>query len=410
MKGFSTDLIEILRLLENYPLKSYNELAEKIGVSTQTLIRRVKDLESRNIIRTVHSSLNPESMLLERYVVIFLVSSLDQVSLLELSCDIHPYTSSRNRIFGSEYGLYTKFDIPIGSYNHFKSFLEMMNNKEYCDKFFVYKSEGNRIFYPQPYCNNIMDIDDFDIKGYFSKKINEKNSNFQEKNLLSSSVEYHPIQLLILRDITTNMRTPMSQLLVRYKSYLNISKDKESFHNLPKGFKRHIKDYFSEEKTENAIYIDFKKKYHSILNKYVENYWLDVNRKYFSMFIRFAYVISGISKSEKSDIFNLLRNERPPFSIYLEDFGKYLYLSISLPPYYQTQFAYLMKLTYENFSTYLLDSFGYNAVKYRFYVHNYDIDKQKWRDDRDWMYDKVIQNIDDKVSENQFRSVLNRVE
>ncbi len=404
MKGFSTDLIEILRLLENYPLKSYNELAEKIGVSTQTLIRRVKDLESRNIIRTVHSSLNPESMLLERYVVIFLVSSLDQVSLLELSCDIHPYTSSRNRIFGSEYGLYTKFDIPIGSYNHFKSFLEMMNNKEYCDKFFVYKSEGNRIFYPQPYCNNIMDIDDFDIKGYFSKKINEKNSNFQEKNLLSSSVEYHPIQLLILRDITTNMRTPMSQLLVRYKSYLNISKDKESFHNLP------IKDYFSEEKTENAIYIDFKKKYHSILNKYVENYWLDVNRKYFSMFIRFAYVISGISKSEKSDIFNLLRNERPPFSIYLEDFGKYLYLSISLPPYYQTQFAYLMKLTYENFSTYLLDSFGYNAVKYRFYVHNYDIDKQKWRDDRDWMYDKVIQNIDDKVSENQFRSVLNRVE
>ena len=410
MKSFTTDLIEILRLLENYPLKSYSELAEKMGVSTQTLIRRVKDLESRNIIRTVHSSLNPESMLLERYIVMFLVSSLEQVSLLELSCDIHPYTSSRNRIFGSEYGLYAKFDIPVGSYNHFKSFLEMVNNNEYCDKLFVYKSEGNRLFYPQPYCNNIMDIDEFDLKGYFSKKINEKDSNVQEKNDLSSSIEYHPIQLLILRDITTNMRTPMSQLLEKYKSYLDIPEDKEAFHSLPKGFKPHIKDYFSEEKTENAIYIDFKKKYHSILNNYVENYWLDVNRKYFSMFIRFAYVISGIPKNEKSDIFNLIRNERPPFSVYLEDFGKDLYLSILLPPYYQTQFAYLMKLTYENFSTYLLDSFGYNAVKYRFYVHNYDIDKQKWRDDRDWMYDKVIQDIDDKISISQFRSVSNRVE
>lgn len=410
MKGFSTDLIEILRLLENYPLKSYSELAEKIGVSTQTLIRRVKDLESRNIIRTVHSSLNPESMLLERYIVIFLVSSLDQISLLELSCDIHPYTSSRNRIFGSEYGLYAKFDIPAGSYNLFKSFLEMVNNKEYCDKFFVYKSEGNRIFYPQPYCNNIMDIDEFDLKGYFSKKINEKDSNVQEKNNLSSSIEYHPIQLLILRDITTNMRIPMSQLLEKYKSYLDIPEDKEAFHSLPKGFKPHIKDYFSEEKTENAIYIDFKKKYHSILNNYVENYWLDVNRKYFSMFIRFAYVISGISKNEKSDIFNLIRNERPPFSVYLEDFDKDLYLSVLLPPYYQTQFAYLMKLKYKNFSTYLLDSFGYNAVKYRFYVHNYDIDKQKWRDDGVWMYDKVIQDIDDKISISQFRSVSNRVE
>jgi len=399
-----------LRLLENYPLKSYSELAEKIGVSTQTLIRRVKDLESRNIICTVHSSLNPESMLLERYIVIFLVSSLNQVSFLELSCDIHPYTSSRNRIFGSEYGLYAKFDIPVGSYNHFRSFLEMVNNKEYCDRFFIYKSEGNRVFYPQPYCNNIMDIEEFDLKGYFSKKIKEKDSNIQEKSNLSSSIEYHPIQLLIMRDITTNMRTPMSQLLERYKSYLDISEDKEAFYSLPKGFKPHIKDYFTEEKTENAIYIDFKKKYHSIINNHVENYWLDVNWKYLSIFNRFAYVISGISKNEKSDIFNLFRNERPPFSVYLEDFGKDLYISVSLPPYYQTQFAYLMKLTYENFSTYLLDSFGYNAVKYRFYVHNYDIDKQKWRDDGDWMYERVIQDIDNKVSISQFRSVSNRVE
>ena len=103
MKGFAQDLMEILQLLENYPLKSYSELAQKISVSPQTFIRRVEELRTQNVIREVYSSLNPESLLLERHIAIILTESIEGIKILELACDIHPYTSSRNRIFGSDY-------------------------------------------------------------------------------------------------------------------------------------------------------------------------------------------------------------------------------------------------------------------------------------------------------------------
>lgn len=403
MRGFSPELMDILRLLENYPMKSYSELAKKAGVSAQTFIRRVEKLKLNDIIREVHSSLNPENLLLERYVIFFMTKSIEQIKFLELSCDVHPYTASRNRIFGQEYGLYAVFDIPKGSYDLLKSFLEFMLGREFYYSSLMYKTTGLRISYPQPFYNNIVDIDEFDIEGYFSQSIPQTGNVGRESK--PSSLEFHPIQLLILRDITTNMRIPMSQLLEKYISYLQLPKKEESYYSLPKGFKPYLEDFFSSKRTKNAVYIDFKKKYHSIVKNYVDKYWLGVNRKYFEMFIRFGYVIHKITKREKENLFNLLQKEQPPFEIYMEDLGDKIFLALSLPPYYQTRFAYFMKETFKNFTSYLLDSFGYNAVIYRFYIHNYDIENHKWRDDREWMLEDVIKGIDSNLTKKQYRRV-----
>ena len=123
------------------------------------------------------------------------------------------------------------------------------------------------------------------------------------------------------------------------------------------------------------------------------------------MFIRFGYVIRNISKEEKSRLFSLLKNERPPFNIYIEDLDRNLFLSLSLPPYYQTKLSYLMKERYEKFSAYLLDSFGYNALKYRFYVGNYDIKNKEWRQDEEWMVTGVTKGIEEKLAKKEYRIV-----
>ncbi|MHA2308890.1 MAG: winged helix-turn-helix transcriptional regulator, partial [Candidatus Heimdallarchaeaceae archaeon] len=372
MKGFALDLMEILRLLENYPLASYSELAQKISVSPQTFIRRVEELKTQDVIREVHSSLNPESLLLERHIVIFLTESTEGIRILELSCDVHPYTSSRNRIFGSEYGLYAVFDIPKGSFRYLKIFLENLLEKKYCEKYHAYKSQGIRKNYPQPFHNNIMDLEEFDLEAYLVQKTTlmytGKGGREYGRELSLSSLNLHPIDLLILRDITLNFRTPMSQLINKYRKYLKSKKGELKEYIFPEIFRPHLEEFFRDERTENAIYLDFKKRYHSLIQNHVENYWLGMNRKYFEMFIGMGYLIRNISKEEKARLFSLLENERPPFSIYMEDLGKNLFISVSLPPYYQTRFAYFMKKNYEKLSVYLLDSFGYNALKYRFYV------------------------------------------
>ena len=408
MKGFPKDLIDIVRLLENNPLKSYRELAGLAKVSPQTFIRRVKELKSQDIIRNVHSTLRPGSLYLDRFIVIFKVSKLEGITYLELACDVHPYTAQRNRIFGHIYGLYAVFDIPKGSFDLLKDFLDMLKDRGYCTEYETFTSQGIRRFYPQPFHKNITDLDKFDLEGYYAIRMFNTKEEIVE-NIATSTPDFHPIQLLIMRDITTDMRIQKSELSNKYRNYLQIPEKDENFYSLPKGFRKYIKEFYSTSRTENAIYIDFKKKYNAITKNHVEYYWSGFNRKYFEMFITFAYIIYDISVAEKRGILNLIQKERPPFNIYIEDLGKNLILSLSLPPYYQTKFAYMMKITYDNFSTYQLDPFGYNAVKYRFYVHNYDLEKKKWKRNKKWMFDNVVGGIDEALSNNQFRKVSNKL-
>ncbi len=405
MKGFARDLMEIIRLLENFPLKSYSELAQKIDLSPQTFIRRVEDLKAQDVIREVHSSLNPESLLLERYIAIFLTESIEGIKILELACDIHPYTSSRNRIFGPNYGVYAVFDIPKWSFSNFNLFLENLLEKRFCVKYYIYKSRGDRIFYPQPFYNNIVDLEEYDLEAYLVQTTTPMYTGKKGRESFLSSLELHPIELLMLRDITLDIRTPMSQLIKKYQEYLKSQKGELKNYIFPETFRSHLEEFFSEERTDNAIYMDFKKRYHALIDKHVENYWLGINRKYFEMFIRFGFIIHEISQEEKSRLFSLLKNKRPPFSIYIEDLGPNLFLSISLPPYYQTRLSYFMKERYEIFSTYLMDSFGRNAWKYRFYAGNYDKNNNKWRHDKEWMVTEVARGIEEKIRQKEYKTV-----
>ncbi|OLS32129.1 MAG: hypothetical protein HeimAB125_12040 [Candidatus Heimdallarchaeota archaeon AB_125] len=405
MKGFPNELRDILHLLENNPLKSFSELAKVLSVSTQTFSRRFEELKKKEIIYEVHSSLNPESLLLERYVVIFIVNSIIDIKKLELSCDLHPYTISRHRLFGSDYGLFAIFDIPAGSYNNLTTFFEILQQRDFCKKFFIYTSSKNRILHVNPLLDNIIDSEEFDIVGYFSQSVEDKQVENLGREFTSNSLEFHPIELLILRDITTNMRIPITELLKKYQNYLKLPSDKDAFYSLPRGFRPYLKEFFAEDRSENAIYLDFKKKYHSIVDNHIESYWLGVNRKYFEMFVRLLYIIHDVPKEEKLRLFTLLRTIRPPFYIYVEELGRDMLISISLPPYYLTKFAYYLRDNFEKFSVYLIDSFESNAMKYRFYVHNYDIINHKMRDDKEWMITEPIKSIKDDISKNMFRRV-----
>jgi len=454
--GFPKNTTQIVQLIENYPLESYSELAKKANISIQTFIRRVEELRSTGIIGKIHSSLNPESLQLERHLVIFKTSTIKEIKSLELACDKHPYTSSRNRIFGTDYGLYAVFDIPENSKKNLDIFLDYLAKNNLCKSYETYKSIGKRIFHPQPFYNNIIDLDDFDIEDYFKqnkqcKKAMSKGRESEGKESEGresegkesegresegresegresegresegrehpfSYIEFHPIQLLILRDITRDFKTPMTELLEKYRSYFSEKTEKSgvipkyddvSSFKLPNYFKSYLHEFFSDKRTENAIYLDFKKKYHLVVDKHVESYWLSIKRKYFDLFIRFGYIINNITVEEKQRIFNIFCCEKPPFNIYLEDLGKNIFLTLSLPPYYQSRLSYLMKELYGKFSVFLIDSFEYNAIKYRFFIENYNIENQKWRSDKEWMYDKVVEGIEDNLSKEVYRTVQN---
>ena len=82
--GFPKNTTQIVQLIENYPLESYSELAKKANISIQTFIRRVEELRSTGIIGKIHSSLNPESLRLERHLVIFKTSTIKEIKSLAI--------------------------------------------------------------------------------------------------------------------------------------------------------------------------------------------------------------------------------------------------------------------------------------------------------------------------------------
>ena len=103
--------LQILTAMGRDPLGSVKNLGKSVGLSENTLKKKLNDLYSNNVILGVSAQVNPTSVGLEP-IAVFAEVEPDDFEVVEKVCELHPYTRYRIRFFGSNSGVFTMFSIP----------------------------------------------------------------------------------------------------------------------------------------------------------------------------------------------------------------------------------------------------------------------------------------------------------
>ncbi|MHA2367504.1 MAG: AsnC family transcriptional regulator [Candidatus Hodarchaeales archaeon] len=108
-----TDL-KLLIALQEQPTAPYSTLAQKVGLSPQTISHRIQRLRERGHGK-VKASIDSDVLNLEYLNLLLEVTSLDKLSKIEKLVEMHPYGLYHSRCFGRFNGAFLQFRIPKGS-------------------------------------------------------------------------------------------------------------------------------------------------------------------------------------------------------------------------------------------------------------------------------------------------------
>ncbi|MHA1303439.1 MAG: winged helix-turn-helix transcriptional regulator [Candidatus Heimdallarchaeaceae archaeon] len=397
--------VKILHALQESPLDSYENIAKKLKIPLSTLYRKIKSLEKRNIIKHILSSKIAEKIGLTRYTIEFKISSLEQMQLMQLAFNEHPYTYHYNRFYGNEYGFYVKFDVPEEGFTLFEDFLKELINREFCEGYNLYASTGNWIDIHEPVPNYRLNPKNFNLVEFWGKRSMMSVNDFEPYEKINLT-KLHPIQFLILRDINKEMRRTQKSILKEYKKLINLPVEEDQDRIIPPAYRPYISEFFSG-RSEEAILMDFNRKFSFVADNLITNVRLNFSRRFFEQYPMQAYVIRDVSKKESNQIISLFRKYKPPFRAGIDLLNRGLFITTTLPPYYAARFSYLILSSFSDFKFYNLDFFGEHGVAYPFFVENFDPDKRCWRIDREWMIDAVFDRINEKLNNGKYGEIKN---
>ena len=420
--------MKILHMLQNYPLEPYSAIAEKLKISTSTLIRRIKGdkgLIKRGILRYALTSFTPERIALQRFGVMFSISSLHQFTLLQNALSEHNYIRGYNRYYGESYGIYAYFDLPANQEAIFKRFCDHLVAEEYCDDYSIMKSLGYRFSSPQQMPIFTESPEHFDLISFWEKRL----SKSQTLPRLPSSIDLNtiePLHFLMLRDMTRSVkngrtidfRSKQTELIEHYFDYYKAlnkkitltEPEKDFYFNLSELFKNMPIPNDPNEKvkiTEN-VKVEFGRKYYNlVMNNLITNPRWNISRSVFEQHVTRVYFIENVPEQEKAQFYRFITEETPPFQTGFELYNSGILLRLTLPPYYDSKINYLIWSTFKDYKIYSLDFFSTkkSGLIWPFYINNFDWKTKNWRTDEDWMFTSVVDGINDKLKNNKFGEI-----
>ncbi len=403
---------KILHILQNYPLEAFSSLANRLKISPQTMIRRVNRLKTTGILRNPIASFVPERISLTRYGVVFNISQLHQFTLLQNALSEHNYIRAYNRFYGERFGIYAHFDLPHDTMPIFTKFLDYLVEEEFCDSYNIFKALGYRHDKPEQLPNYSLDPEPFDIIAFWEKR-SEKSSTLPR---LPSAIDFdtiEPLHFLILRDITSHahngveigIRTKQTDLIEHYRQYYKHLGKKIKLNTTEEHYFSCLGNFFDTRNGHNSK-VDFGRKYYNtVRNHLVTNPRWNFSRKLFEQNVTRAFIIENVSEKDKAQFYRFLSEENPPFSTGFELLNKGIFMRIALPPYYESKLSYLIWSTFKDHTIYSLDFFGKHGMWWPFYIENFDWEARNWRTDDDWMFNKVVTSIDEKLRNGNFGDI-----
>ncbi|MFQ5977838.1 MAG: AsnC family transcriptional regulator [Candidatus Heimdallarchaeota archaeon] len=214
-----TDL-KLLIALQEQPTAPYTTLAQKMGLSPQTISHRLQRLRERGHGK-VKAAIDSDVLNLEYINVLLEVTSLNKIPKIEKLVEVHPYGLYRSRCFGSFNGAFLQFRIPKGSRKALLVMLDRLKAAGIIRKKSEIPTIGRTIYTrPQLAFWNPEDYEwEFSWLEWMNGEVLESNPLFDENNLterpkkevtLLDKLDY--IDMHLLRYLTIDARQKQRQI------------------------------------------------------------------------------------------------------------------------------------------------------------------------------------------------------
>ncbi|NHJ31374.1 MAG: AsnC family transcriptional regulator [Asgard group archaeon] len=373
----------IQTLLKN-PTKTHAFIGKEIGVSTQTVARRIQKLQERRILFKLIARPDYLNLHLKRCFVIFNLSEYEQFYKTEMAVRFHNYLRGWNRFYGNEFGVLAEFQIPLNGINLFKRYLNFFREQKFFKNYEIFSCTGVEIRNEAPFPNEWIRNYRFEEA---MENIPKQNTSLPDIEITTKLEDLSLMHLFILRDFTWNLNTSQTELIEKYKHQWKNTKKKNV------KLYEYLNRYFSL-RTENALKMDMSRKCSFVKSNLLVNERWNFNRSLFELNNIVRYTIIKGSKNEISKLFNFFKKYEPPFDANLMIFENGIGLQTSMNQKYDAIFTEILWKYYPKMRTYLQDYFDYHGLYFPFYLENFDLDKHTWKVDEKWLLSEPIRNVE----------------
>lgn len=126
--------IKYILAIQQYPLATYDQLAEYLQIPRTTVFDIAKRMESTYFVTAIP---NFNLLKLDTVDVFIKADKQNKVKYLEELAKTHPHTSYYARTFGMYSGIYIQFRIPMGTQSHIETLLQLLKNQETIEDFTI---------------------------------------------------------------------------------------------------------------------------------------------------------------------------------------------------------------------------------------------------------------------------------
>ncbi len=344
------DEFTIISLLQSDPSLSYSAIASTMGLSVNTVKRKILVLKEKKIYSGSYALYDPNSLGLVRFFVFIRLAKYENYPIVEQAIKEHPYSIYRSRFYGPSLGVFCQFDYPESKAIFIQKFLLELQQKEIIEDYEIFKSTGVGENLGLKLSERFKDLYNWDYDwDLFYEEFSEENCQLPKpkKNVVLSLKE---LDMKILRQLTSDATISQKEMC----------------------------DNFNADRWEISRRIQFLTKH--VITKLA----LKIDQKVFNFTSNKIVILEFSNDQLLAAMYNQLRNYqvRPPFRYSIEivenNIGKkHLMVYITLQQYHEAQMIYTLcqKAKYRLFD---IDVTGKNATRYSFYEKNYNFDNKCW--------------------------------
>lgn len=367
----------ILAAMYENPERTTEEILAEIRKVTDkryslaTVSRHIQKLKEEGIVTVAQGNIDLQKLDLEMHFFILIPDERNKeenIRLIELFCDAHPYTIYRNMVFGDVNGVLAMFILP----NDHDSLRYMVHALD------VLKNEYHII----------SDYETFPE----AKKLDSRRGNIAKWNIEKNQWEFDVSELEEIFNQAV-IKTPLKELpqsilhklnhydiiLIRELTRNSLRTQKEIIQDM---LTKHIHEYDQErhiiEKSQQTI-----SRHLRLLKEWgvYRGSELSINPDYFGLFIQAMFIIK-YETLEVSQLLKAIDDAAIPFPNNLYQSEDKIFLWVQLPP---KDFAELSRFFYEKFSQIRVLIMGGTPMRYYLWHRNYDPSIKGWKSSFDWI-------------------------
>jgi DNA-binding Lrp family transcriptional regulator len=358
----STKDYDLLLTLESNPLANYSELADSLNQSWVTVKKRVQNLQKQGIIRNPSVEINNSKLGLDRVNIMVELANFDKVRLIEMFCDLHPYTLYRARVFGKRFGMFIQFNIPKGSLSLLEESLRLLLDNDILLNFEILDSINQRVLTnPDLRYFNIHSLDwDFSWREWLQHLKTIDSGPLPEIESTNELKNIKMLHLELLRKFTENATYKQTEFL----SEFDLTKSTASRY------------------------------YTYVMNNLVSKVRFNYDHSKFNLANTYLVVIPNLDEDSYNRFYWNFKKNPPTMKMSLELISRNsIILWGSMSTKLASEFALLIWKEFPMTRIYTLITTDESAASYWFYHENFNESTKDWKKDYNYMVQEPLKEI-----------------